>query len=294
MSAIYKMIISLSFIILATGVFWFYTKAHPDFQEFEEQALKHQFVVKQANRLYGFNLVDPEQSPPQVRDSVMRGYRIFMHTPFYANEYARDQLSCTSCHLSAGNTIGGKNGGISLVGVTASYPQYSKRDQKVISIKDRINNCFQRSMNGFYVPKDSAVMLDLINYLEWISKEVQPIKNIPWLGLPSLKSQHQADPVNGEKIYMHNCSACHQPNGQGGGVLDLVEGKSIPPLWGINSFNNGAGMSVQAKLEAFIYLNMPYEQASLTEEQARDVAAYVIQQPRPHFDPKLSNPFSQQ
>jgi thiosulfate dehydrogenase len=287
-----KFLIFIVLTISGLSVAFLYTGFNAKSHEYEDQAFKHQFVIVEANRVYGFNLVDPEQSPPALRNSVMRGYRLFMNTPFYARDYARNQLSCTSCHLSAGNTIGGKNGGISLVGVTTSYPQYSKRDQKVISIKDRINNCFQRSMNGYYLPKDSPVMVDLVNYLEWISKEVQPIKNIPWLGLAPLKTEHKADPAAGAKVYTEYCAACHQPNGEGGGLLDVTEGKSIPSLWGVNSFNNGAGMCVQSKLETFVYLNMPYQQAGLTEAQARDVAAFVIQQPRPHFDPKLSNPNS--
>jgi len=277
---------------LGLSIAFLYTGFNRHSHDYDEQVLRHQFVIQQAHQLYGFNLVDPEQSPPDVRDSVMRGYRIFMNTPFYAPNYARDQLSCTSCHLSGGNTIGGKNGGISLVGVTTSYPQYSERDQKIMSIKDRINNCFQRSMNGYRLPNDAPVMLDLISYLQWISKEVEPIKNIPWLGLPVLKSKHTPNAEEGAKIYAQYCAACHHADGQGGGVLDEENGKSIPPLWGINSFNNGAGMSMPKKLSAFIYLNMPYQQAFLTEEQALDVTAYVLQQPRPHFDPTISNPQS--
>ena len=73
-------------------------------------------------------------------------------------------------------------------------------------------------MNGNAPPPNSRHMNDLINYLNWISKEVEPIKNIPWLGLPEIKSKHHPDPVQGEKLYMQYCIACHREDGQGGHV----------------------------------------------------------------------------
>ncbi len=36
-------------------------------------------------------------------------------------------------------------------------------------------------------------------------------------------------------------------------------------------------------MAAFVYWNMPYQDAFLSEEQALDVTAFVLQQPRPHF-----------
>lgn len=275
------------FITLAIGVgiFCFWRLSPKEDPAYDHRALKHQFVIAQAHHLIGFNLVDPEQAPPDIRDSVMRGYRLITNTAFYAPKYAHDQLSCTSCHFSGGDTLGGKNGGISLVGITTIYPQYSERSKRVLSLADRINNCFQRSMNGKALPLNSPIMNDIINYLTWISKEVKDVKNIPWLGLPELKSKHKPDPRAGQKVYESYCQACHQANGEGGGVVEQSIGKTIPPLWGPNSFNDGAGMSMMKMLAPFVYLNMPFQQASLTEEQALDVAAFIVEQPRPHFDP---------
>lgn len=252
---------------------------------FNKKSNRHQFVIQQAHTLLGFNLVDPQQAPPDIRDSVMRGFNLFMYTPYYAPGFSGNQLSCTNCHFCGGDTIGGKNGGISLVGVVWEYPRFSKRDGKDISLQQRLKNCFERSMNGHAPAFDSEIMLDIIQYLTWISKEVESIKDIPWLGLPTLTSQHTPDPVQGAKEYEKNCQACHKKNGDGGGELGLVEGKTIPPLWGPNSFNTGAGMHTIKMLAPFIYLNMPYQQASLTEEQALDIAAYIQTQPRPSFNP---------
>ena len=275
----------LAFISLVGGmVYAWHTHIRTSTQSYNTKAFKHAFVIVQANHLLGFNLVDPEQAPHNIRDSVMRGYRLLTNTGYYAPDYAHNELACTNCHFCAGDTLGGKNGGISLVGVTAVYPQFSKRSGKVITLAERINNCFQRSMNGKPVPANSRMMNDILNYLQWISKEVEHIKEIPWLGLPEFKSKHNPDPREGEKIYDQYCSACHQPNGEGGGELGEEEGKTIPPLWGPKSFNDGAGMSTMTMLAPFVYLNMPYQQAMLTEEQALDVASFVLLQRRPHFN----------
>lgn len=245
---------------------------------------RHQYVIAQAHVLLGFDLVDPQQAPTDIRESVMRGYTLIMNTPFYAPKYARDQLSCTSCHFCGGDTLGGRNNGISLVGVTNIYPQYSARSKTTIDLSQRINNCFQRSMSGHPLPADSQEMKDILAYLGWISKEVEKVKNPPWLGLNPLKSTHQANAEQGSYLYDTYCSACHKDDGSGGGELPDPQGKTIPPLWGPNSFNDGAGMSSPEKLASFIYWNMPYQNSILTEEQAIDVAAFVLKKPRPHFE----------
>ncbi|MCE2982987.1 MAG: c-type cytochrome [Parachlamydia sp.] len=250
---------------------------------YDRCSFKHELVLAKAHTLYSVELMDPEQAPPAIRDSVLRGYRLVLNTGYYAPDYVKNQLSCTNCHLFAGDTLGGKNGGISLVGVTAAYPRFSKRDNKSISLEDRMDNCFMRSMNGIPLPRDSQEMKDIIAYLTWISKEVGQMKDPPWLGLKNLKSKHTPDPEKGQKLYMSYCASCHKENGEGGAVLTEIEGKSIPPLWGQQSFNDGAGMNRLGMLSSFIYWNMPFQDASLSEEEALDVASFVIKQPRPHF-----------
>jgi thiosulfate dehydrogenase len=60
---------------------------------------------------------------------------------------------------------------------------------------------------------------------------------------------------------------------------------SVPPLWGPDSYNNGAGMSRLLTAAAYAMHNMPigtaFDAPVLTDEQAYDVAAYIISQKRP-------------
>lgn len=237
------------------------------------------------DRKLHFNLVDPEQAPKEIREQVLRGWKIVDQTQNYAKEYVGNTLCCGNCHFAGGNTFGGKNGSISLVGSTGWYPSYSERSKTTLTIKDRINNCFMRSMNGTPPPEDSQTMLDIIAYLTFISKDVEFLKDkTPWRGLMILKSEHTPDTVNGKRVYVESCSPCHEPDG--GGMLKEDNSLHIPALFGPNSFNDGAGMHRLDMLASFAYWNMPYQQPSLTEEEALDVAAYIREQPRPHFDPE--------
>src|SRR5262245_34897385 len=90
-----------------------------------------------------FDLLDPDCAPEDMLNKILFGYHIMLETKKHAPEYAMNGLDCNCCHFNAGNTLGGKNRGISLVGVTAMYPRYSKRDKKNISLQDRLNNCFK-------------------------------------------------------------------------------------------------------------------------------------------------------
>jgi thiosulfate dehydrogenase len=274
--AIILLVISLAAISFGLWQQRFFTAA--DLSSLDEREARHRFALAHIQTILAADLVDPEQAPLNIRDSIMRGYRLIMNTPFYASKYTGDRLSCTHCHFAEGDTAGGKNNGISLVGVTATYPRYSMRDGKSITLTERINNCFERSLNGWPLPEDSEEMKDILAYLQWISKEVEHFPTLPWLGLQMLKSTHQPNPKEGEKVYRTYCAMCHKQDGEGG--------EDIPPIWGQDSFNDGAGMSHLPMLASFIYWNMPYKNAVLSEEQSLDVAAFVLQQPRPHFQPK--------
>lgn len=223
-----------------------------------------------------FDLVDPECAPEDMLNKIMYGYNIMLDTKKNAPEFAKNSIDCNCCHFNGGNTLGGKNRGISLVGVVAMYPKFSKRDNKSISLVDRINNCFMRSLNGKAPPKDSLQMECLVAYLTWISHEVMDAPMLPWLGLEDVPTKHVANAANGEKVYNAHCSICHGPDGAGS--------EGVPPLWGPESFNDGAGMNTLPMLSSFVWQNMPYGQPVLSPEEALDVAAYVITRPRPHFE----------
>jgi thiosulfate dehydrogenase len=277
-----KIALYLILIPIIAASIWLYQNMH----------LKELYVIitggQKGERYYGmgnkqgdiaikFDLVDAECAPETALTKILYGYHIMLNTRTNLPEYVGNSIDCNHCHFNAGNSLGGKNRGLSLVGVTAVYPRYSKRDKKEISLRERINNCFMRSLNGKPLPENSLEMESIIAYLAWISHEVSDAPKLPWLGLDDVPSKHVATPQNGEKVYERYCTICHQNNGEGS--------SSVPPLWGENSFNDGAGMNTLSKLSSFVWQNMPYGQPVLTPEEALDVASYIIKQPRPHFTP---------
>ena len=62
-------------------------------------------------------------------------------------------------------------------------------------------------------------------------------------------------------------------------------GYAVPPLWGPDGFNDGAGSARLITLANFVHDNMPngtsWVAPKLAPEEAWDVAAYVVSQPRP-------------
>lgn len=266
-----------AFSILIAGCIGFYFAAKDSTKNMSKSYMDHKLQREnEAFNSLNFNLVDPEGAPESIRALAKHGFKVMISTQTYASEYVGGKLNCTNCHFAAGNTSGGSQGSISLVGVATKYPAYDGRFNKVITLPDRINNCFTRSMNGKAVPLDSELMLSLVTYFQWISKDLPIYGTIPWLGLQLLSSKHVPNTDNGKRLYEKYCALCHRDDGRGG--------DNNPPLWGDESFNDGAGLYQLPKMAAFIYWNMPYNQITpaLSEAHALDVAAYILTKPRAH------------
>jgi len=202
-----------------------------------------------------------------------------------AKRFAGNNLACTSCHLQAGT----KKFGIPLFGLFGEFPRYSARSGAQMTIEDRLNSCMTRSMSGRALPVGAPEMQAMVAYIKFLSTGVAPGQLLPGMGtgkMPEL--DRPADPVRGERGYANACLTCHGPNGAGirRSLPTTDLGYMVPPLWGSDSFNDGAGMARLIAAANFIHFNMPhgvdYLNPQLSPEQAWDIAAYVISQPRPH------------
>ncbi len=222
-----------------------------------------------------YNPPAPQEAPEAIREAVLLGYHLMVDTRQYAAAYVGNRLRCVSCHFKGGITEGGKGGGLSLVGVGATYPKYRAREKYAADLVSRTNSCFERSMNGKPLPPDSKEMAAILAYYQWISQGLPIYGDIPWLGLRPLHQTASPDQTRGAQVFQQKCAACHGSAGEGT--------KIAPPLWGAESFNDGAGMSHPRTFSAFSFLNMPFGKPDLTEDQAWDVAAFVTSQARPHF-----------
>ncbi len=218
--------------------------------------------------------------------TIKYGYELFQHTPKYLgpdskNPYAGNRLSCNNCHLLSGT----KPYAAPLIGITKRFPQFRNRENKIGSIEERINGCMQRSMNGLALPEDSKEMKALIAYLEWLGRYAP--KNGKIEGQGFVKVHIPERPVNlenGKKIFAKRCVECHGMHGEGKMAAN-GQFYQYPPLWGKDSYNNGAGMTRVITAARFIKANMPYgityEVPILTDEEAYDVAGFINQQQRP-------------
>jgi len=204
-----------------------------------------------------------------------------------ARRFAGNSLSCQNCHLNAGTS----QFALPFVGVFAGFPQYRAREGEVRTIADRINGCMTRSMNGRELPLDGAEMQAIVAYMKFLSTDIPVGAATPGRGtveVPLL--DRAADPTRGAGIYAQTCAACHGADGAGkrNGVAGDARGYAFPPLWGPDSFNDGAGMVRLITSVGFIRGNMPlgttWQKPALTTEDAWDVAAFVESQPRPHME----------
>jgi thiosulfate dehydrogenase len=226
-----------------------------------------------------FSPPSPETIPgSQLGEQIRLGYEIVVNTQEYARPYVGNRLNCTNCHLD-----GGLNpNAASFVGLAAVYPAYRTRNARMNTLADRVNECFERSLNGRALPPDSSKLQAVVAYITWLSRGVPSGATLSWRGLQRIDSRRPIDPGNGEKVFASKCVFCHGSDGLGT--------MAAPPVWGPQSYTIGAGMARVSVAAAFIKSNMPRSWGwSLSDDDAYDVAAYINAQPRPDFPGKAND-----
>jgi thiosulfate dehydrogenase len=207
--------------------------------------------------------------------SIRRGRALLVATRDSLPGHVGNGLRCVSCHLDEGRRPQG-----TWVGVYARYPQYRTRTAAVQTIEGRINDCFERSLNGTALPFDGRDMTDIVAYLWWLSQGSV-------VGSPAEKGADRfaglaGDTIAGKRLFATTCATCHGP--AGGGT------SQAPPLWGDSSFSIGAGMARSRTAAEFIRANMPFTTpGTLTDQQALDVATYITSERRPDFPAKVDD-----
>ena len=145
-----------------------------------------------------------------------------------------------------------------------------------------------RSMNGRALPPAGREMQAIAAWIRFLGQGVPAADAATGRGVPPLPLlERAADPRRGARVYELQCIGCHQADGQGarrGGTGDAT-GYYFPPLWGPDSYNDGAGMARVGTFAAFVHANMPlgvtYRDPALSAEDAWDVAAYVNSRSHP-------------
>jgi thiosulfate dehydrogenase len=200
------------------------------------------------------------------------------------HRYAGNNLNCQNCHLEAAT----KEFGLPFQGVYADFPNYRARSGTVGTIEDRIQGCMVRSMNGQQLPPNGQEMTAMVAYLKFLSTGYQVGGATTGRGAGNMPElTRAADIRRGATVYAANCTTCHGQNGEGQriGKAGDAQGYLFPPLWGPDSYNDGAGMHRLIVAANFIHANMPngsdWRDPVLPADDAWDVAAYINAQPRP-------------
>ena len=230
---------------------------------------------------------DPSLTDPKLADQIKWGYRIFVDTPHEAPQLTGGRVSCANCHLNAGQ----RERALPLVGITGMFPEFNNRAARLISLQDRVVDCFLRSENATGHGTDelpstgSKEVLAVTAYLTWLGRGYPAGTNPAWRNKNAIAADKlipiaKLDPAAGETIYAERCTSCHGADGQGVQIGD----KKAGPLWGDASWNDGAGASRVYTLAGIVRYTMPYlSPGSLTDEEAQQVARYITSKPRPFY-----------
>lgn len=224
----------------------------------------------------------------QIRD----GFELFTETPRKAPGISGNAMTCANCHLNAGQ----KERALPLVGVAGLFPELNKRAARVFSLDDRIAGCINRSLNATgrrardssdstLISARSPEVLALDAYITWLSSEYPKGTGVTWRGHNTIPPERlipvtKLDPARGKTLYHSLCSNCHGKDGQGVEIGD----KKAGPLWGPDSWNDGAGAARVYTLAGMIRFMMPYmNPGSLTDKEAQEIALFIDSQPRPIY-----------
>lgn len=233
-------------------------------------------------------LTDPTLGDSRLAKEIRQGYRVFMNTPVEAARLTGGTMSCGNCHLNAGQ----REKALPVVGIAQLFPEYNRRAGRLFTLADRVVDCFVRSENGaghgtataLAQPTDPEV-LAVTAYLSWLSNGITVGQAPPWRGQNAIRPSavipvERLDPSRGEALFLEKCINCHGEDGQGVQVGDKKPG----PLWGPNSWNDGAGAARIYTLAGIIRYMMPYlAPGSLTDEEAQQIAAFINAKPRPAY-----------
>lgn len=227
--------------------------------------------------------------PVANRELVLYGKELIANTAQYLGPHGKvaalsNGMNCQNCHLEAGTKPWGNN----YSAVASTYPKFRARSGKTESIVKRVNDCFERSLNGKALDSTSREMNAIVAYIRFLGEGVPKGESPKGSGIwkvPYL--DRAADPVKGKVAYEQKCVSCHGATGQGIAKPD-GSGYTFPPLWGPHSYNQGAGLFRVSRLAGYIKANMPlgasWDKPQLSDAEAWDLAGFINSMPRPAKD----------
>lgn len=223
---------------------------------------------------------------------VQYGRDLMLKTAYYIGpegmygKYTGSKVNCSNCHQNAGT----KQFSFDLLAAYSRYPQYRAREDRTLTLADRVNNCIERPLIGKPLDSNSREMQAFQAYFKWLDSFVPADKKDKLNKHLELTFPNRAaDPAKGEAVYAAHCARCHGKNGEGKIADDKVS-YLYPVLWGDSAYQSGSSVHRVIKMAPWIKANMPYDSATwnkpvLTDEEAFDVAAF-LNDDRIHYRPQ--------
>jgi thiosulfate dehydrogenase len=237
----------------------------------------------------GYFVPPSENEMPKgpLGDVIKRGRDIFVDTGKFAPQYVGNSMRCAQCHLDAGR----RENAAPMWAAYVQYPKFRAKNNKVNTLEERIQGCFNYSMNaqaspaGKAPPPGDEIYKSLETYMYWLANGAPTGEEMRGGGYIKVKKTKDGyDWRRGAKVYEQSCALCHGASGEG--RKDESGKLRFPPLWGAESYNWGAGMHSISTAAGFIKANMPLGKPySLSDQEAWDVAAFINSHERPK-DPR--------
>lgn len=212
--------------------------------------------------------------------AVKRGCNIFSNPQKHASRYVRADIRCKDCHLELGMKP-------ETAPIGQAWVQSDKYDPVtgiILSYELRTMQCFINSSNGFKPNILDSTIQDLKIYGRYLAHKQNLREGVEYESRRFTKvvpTGEGDDYLRGKQAYQQHCAMCH--GDQGYGHKDEDGNIAIPALAGPRSWNTDSRMFNESiTLAAIIKTSMPaHNRGSLTDTQARDIAAYLITLPRP-------------
>ena len=284
-------LLSVAFILMF-ALIYFFIFGVPNSKSDETEVVKKPYIQPDSNFVHLWNAPADWRMmklEPEEQKKVKYGRELIAHTADYLGpngsvKHISNGMNCQNCHLKAGTQPWGNN----YAAVQATYPKFRERSGSKENQIKRVNDCFQRSLNGEALDSASNEMQSILAYIKWLGTDVPKKKAPRGSGIFKMKGLKRAcDPVLGKVVYEQKCQSCHQNDGQGV-LAENGKNYTYPPLWGNNSYNVGAGLFRISNLAGYVKYNMPYgvtyEKTQLSDPDAWDVAAFINSMPRPTKD----------
>ncbi len=153
--------------------------------------------------------LETELPAGEFGDVIRRGREIFIDTPRAAPAYVGNSLRCVSCHLDAGRLADSSP----LWAAFVSYPAYRSKTKSVTTFQQRLQGCFEYSMNGRAPALGAPELVALESYAYWLASGAPLDPKIAGRGYPPPPRPAQAPSGRPQRsVKVPACAPPHPPN----------------------------------------------------------------------------------